>query len=528
MMGEKERTMKKIFLIFAVAVALSSSAFGEEIMYVTSPDGLRVRSEPSLSAKTVNALYYGEYVLVDKIGELATIDGITANWVKVKFYDEDGYPEVNGWVFGGYLSYERQLKADVFDFIKSYFERSKKDYYHAPYFPTEYNTFYYREEEDWENEVGYDCALENLCQKDYYPEREAVTIRECMYYQPPVAALIVSSLCILPAGTKIKLRETGEYGIKDGVLFPIYEFESRDEEGYCVEGYIRGIDITSTQHTSSVSDGKGGKYTLYYQRALKSVNSDSYGYSKEKIDKALNATWTYEGADFKMNKVVIIDPSGKRYDVELKTEATSLRLEYPLNMKNPVLFLKENFFSGGMGGGYFSTKLSTLEAKSDGRAYLREICEYGYTSADVGYEGMAYHYFKNDGAVVYEYQTDEMGNVEHNRHKYYVRISNFPYSFWNGETVVGEPQGKSQTLEVGQYANPVCRLKMRSSPSLSAGKINTLEAGTLLQVVEVGSKVSIDGVTANWVKVKAVNDGRFVEGYSTNGITGWVFGGYLD
>ena len=81
--------MKRLFLILSAAVALSSVAFGEEIMYVTSPDGLRVRSEPSLSAKTINALYYGEYVLVDKIGELATIDGITANWVMVKFYDED-------------------------------------------------------------------------------------------------------------------------------------------------------------------------------------------------------------------------------------------------------------------------------------------------------------------------------------------------------------------------------------------------------------------------------------------------------
>ena len=157
--------MKKIILSFLIAVCMGFAAFGEEIMYVTSPDGLRVRSEPSLSAKKIDTLYYGEYVLVDKIGELATIDGITANWVKVKFYDEDEDPEANGWVFGGYLSYERQLKGDVFDFIKSYFERSKKNYYLAPYFPTEYNTFYYREEEDWENEVGYNCALENLCQR---------------------------------------------------------------------------------------------------------------------------------------------------------------------------------------------------------------------------------------------------------------------------------------------------------------------------------------------------------------------------
>ena len=486
-----------------------------------------MRSAPSLQAKTIDTLYYGEYVLAAEKGAQATIDGITANWGKVNFYDEDEFPERNGWVFGGYLSKEPQLKSDVFDFLKSYFEKSGKDYYRAPYFPEEYNTFYYRTEEDWENEPGYDCALENLCQENYYPEKKAVTIRDCMYYQPPVAACLVGSLRIIPAGTQIKLLwKTKAYGIKGGVLFPIYEFETVDGYTHAM-GYIRGIDITAPTLTSSVSDGKGGSYTLRYQRALKSVNSHECGYSKEEIEKALNNTWTYEGAElkggFKMTCVLITDPSGKIYDSGLDTEAHTLELEYPLNMKNPVLFLKENLFSGGMGGGYISTRLSTAKLLLTGsRIVFDKVFEYGYLSVD----GMAYHYFTENGAVVYEYQTDEIGNVEHNRHKYYVRKSNFLYSFWDDETIDGEPAGKSQTLKVGQYAATVCRLKMRTRASLSAEKICTIEGGTLLQVTEVGSKATVDGVTANWVKVRPVNAVRSAEGCDIG--TGWVFGGYLE
>ncbi len=518
-------------------------------MYVTSPNGLRVRSEPSLSSKTIDALYYGEYVLVDKVGEKTTIDGITANWIRVKFYDDDEFPEANGWVFGGYLSKEQpELGKDAFSFIKDYFKRSKKDVYLASFFPEEHGTVYFRNEANWENQhPDYDCALENLCQENYYPDSKAVTIRECMYYQPPVAACLVGSIAMLPEGTQIELSETGEYGEKAGVLFPIYWFNGKDEKtGYQIEGYIRGIDITSTKHTSSVSDGRGGKYTLYYQRALKSVNSDNCGFNKSEVDDALGHYFTYEMSylkgGFKMSCIVITDPAGKRYDVDPESlknstsemgNAHSMALEYPLNMKNPVLFLKESFFGGGMGGGYFSEKLSTAELKNGG-AILRKTFEHGYLSVDAGLDGMAYHYFSKSGAFVYEYQTDEMGNVEHNRQIFYEQKENSPYAFWDGESISREPQGKSQTFKKGQYVNPICRLKMRMSPVLSASTICLLKPGTLLKIVEVGDKETIDGISANWVKVQPVNDDVSVEGeilkesFPAEETSAWVFGGYLE
>ena len=520
--------MKKLILILTAFVALCFTAAAEDIMYVNSPDGLRVRSEPSLSAKILDTLYYGEYVIVGKIGDEATIDGITANWINVDFFDEDEFPERNGWVFGGYLSRSEPDLGNTVDFIKSCFKNSRKRFFLAPYFPDEEDTVYPGNEDDWD----FDCALENLCQKDYYPENKGVTLRECLFYMPPVAANNAGYLSILPAGTKLQLSKTEEYGIKDGVLFPIYEFycEDPENEGCSLWGHIRGIDITGIQHVSSVSDGKGGCYTLYYQRALKYLN----GRNHEKVKEALDNTWTYEGAylrdGFRMNAVLITDPDGDCHDAgDIGTDANTLELEYPLNMKEPVLFLKENHFYGGMGGGYFSTKLYTAEPAGS-LLFLREAFEYGYTSADAGYDGMAYHYFTNSGAVVYEYQTDETGNVERNRQRWYVLLPDSSYVMKETYTTNGEPEPKrtGKLLKKGQYVNPVCRLKMRSAPNLYADKINTLKAGTLLQIIEVGSKATIDGISSSWVRVESVNKGRFVEGYSTEDVTGWVFGGYLE
>ena len=187
-----------------------------------------------------------------------------------------------------------------------------------------------------------------------------------------------------------------------------------------------------------------------------------------------------------------------------------------------------------MGGGYLSTKLSTLEAKSDGRAYLREICEYGYLSVDAGFDGMAYHYFTKNGVITYEYQTDEMGKVETNRQKSYKQKDSSPYAFVFDDERNGEPQGKSQTLKVGQYVNTVCRLKMRQSPDRYSRTLLILKPGTLLKVVEVGERQTIDGLSANWVKVEPVNDDKSVEGnvikdfLPAEETAAWVFGAYLE
>ena len=329
------------------------------------------------------------------------------------------------------------------------------------------------------------------------------------------------------------------WGIEDGTLFPIYTID--------YESYIRGIDVTGSDCVSQASDGKGGFHTLVYQPILEDTTIDDvHEFNNrwdekrtlaEELEKYFSYEMTYEGkylrGGLEMKFAEYTDPNGKKYSVHLNEKANRYKLLFPLNMDKPVPILQADSFSGGMGGGYLSTKLSTLEAKSDGRAYLREICEYGYLSVDAGFDGMAYHYFTKNGVITYEYQTDEMGKVETNRHKTYQQgITS--YAFVLDDERNGEPQGKSQSLKVGQYVNTVCRLKMRQSPDRYSRTLLILKPGTLLKVVEVGERQTIGGLSANWVKVEPVNDEKSVEGYvikdslPAEATAAWVFGAYLE
>ena len=111
--------MKKIFLILAAVLALSSVAFADksrfyeggnviDTMYVDSEDGLRARDFPSLKSARLCSLPHRLPVKVVAVGREETIDGITAPWVEILLprYEWKGEAEF-GWVFGGYLSGEQ-------------------------------------------------------------------------------------------------------------------------------------------------------------------------------------------------------------------------------------------------------------------------------------------------------------------------------------------------------------------------------------------------------------------------------------
>ena len=94
--------------------AASASRFYEDgrvrdTMYIDSPEGLRVRGEPSLSAEKRCAVPHRLPVKVVALGAEATIDGITAPWVEILIprYEWQGEEAEYGWVFGGYLSEEQ-------------------------------------------------------------------------------------------------------------------------------------------------------------------------------------------------------------------------------------------------------------------------------------------------------------------------------------------------------------------------------------------------------------------------------------
>jgi hypothetical protein len=62
-------------------------------------------------------------------------------------------------------------------------------------------------------------------------------------------------------------------------------------------------------------------------------------------------------------------------------------------------------------------------------------------------------------------------------------------------------------------------LRVRTSSSLGATVVGTLKKHEQVEILErSASKVTIDGITAYWYKIRR----------SADGLEGWCFGGYLD
>ena len=545
---------KFIFVLLLVFCAFS--AFAEEYrgMYVNSREGLNIRKSPSMSAEKIKALKYGEYIGVVEEGEIVTIDGIKAPWTKILIdYDgNDAAEDYNnyGWVFGGYLQEKCPMtESEIIEYLKR-LSKSNEDFLSSEYFPE--NRVEYMRGKEWEC-PDFSRALPNYtCNYfDYETHKEVVAIRDCYYYEEPVAAEAYGGLRFVKAGTKLKVSRVADWGIKRLIkkyeekmtLFPIYQLE--DEFGG--NAYILGTDVTGSNCVSRAGDGKGGFHTLVYQPVLEdisisnvhnNVESADCSTTHEGLERYFSSEALYEGrwlrGGFETNFAEYSDPKGEKYPFDINSRAGRLKLLYPLNMENPMPILQEDSFKGGMGGGYYQSILKTISKTMAHTGYLDYVCSYGYTSADAGFEGMAYHYFTRNGFVVYEYQTDEMGKVKLNRQEAYQREGTFPYKFSHEDVELCEPQGKSQSLKVGQYVNPICRLKMRQSPDRYSRTLLILKPGTLLKVVEVGERETIDGLSANWVKVEPVNDEKSVEGYviknwlPAEATAAWVFGAYLE
>ena len=109
--------MKKIsafilsaFFLCSAAPALTSGYFKKhkniDVLYVDSPEGLRIRSTPDLGGKKTGVLFDRMSVRVKSVGPEVTIDGIKSNWIKILLPIETlkNNEESYGYVFGGYLT----------------------------------------------------------------------------------------------------------------------------------------------------------------------------------------------------------------------------------------------------------------------------------------------------------------------------------------------------------------------------------------------------------------------------------------
>jgi hypothetical protein len=131
--------MKKIIIIFLIVILsnctkkenaetidanqqmdMSETQVTNKIMYVDSPEGLRVRNAPGTSGERIALLDDKmEVLLIQEDENEVNIDGIKGKWVLIKYND------IEGWVFSGFLSLTEPLRGildnrqDIFNTINN-------------------------------------------------------------------------------------------------------------------------------------------------------------------------------------------------------------------------------------------------------------------------------------------------------------------------------------------------------------------------------------------------------------------------
>ena len=82
--------------------------------------------------------------------------------------------------------------------------------------------------------------------------------------------------------------------------------------------------------------------------------------------------------------------------------------------------------------------------------------------------------------------------------------------------VTSWPRRAPKQLNTGEEARVLENLRLRESPNTTAATITTMEQGSKVTILEIGSNAVIDGITAPWIKVQ-----------TPDGNIGWCFGLYL-
>ena len=117
-----------VFVVIGGAILFSQIKDFPKTMYVNSKEGLRKRTEPSLTSKRIGILPNGARIVVlERSTSAETIDGMTDYWYKTDggMFDGKWYKET--WVFGGYLS--EMLPLDVPAILGRWDDKEKEDMY---------------------------------------------------------------------------------------------------------------------------------------------------------------------------------------------------------------------------------------------------------------------------------------------------------------------------------------------------------------------------------------------------------------
>ncbi len=109
--------MNKIILAFSfLLVTLTLSGAAGEAMTINAQSGILLWSEPDQSSSMVSALSNGAKVVeIERTPQPATINGITAVWIHVR------YGSISGWLFSGQLdSYHNQASGLFFSNLRKH------------------------------------------------------------------------------------------------------------------------------------------------------------------------------------------------------------------------------------------------------------------------------------------------------------------------------------------------------------------------------------------------------------------------
>lgn len=97
--------MKLVALMALLGVALSAQEFG----YVNDND-VRLRDAAGQSSSIIAKLSIGQKVEIVEVGEADNIGGVEDNWLRINTPGVIGKPNKTGWMWGGYISREFQVK----------------------------------------------------------------------------------------------------------------------------------------------------------------------------------------------------------------------------------------------------------------------------------------------------------------------------------------------------------------------------------------------------------------------------------
>ena len=98
--------------IILILVLLQNLSFGQieisvnnDILYVNTKSGIKLRNEPNNSAEYLNIIQYGDSIrFLENSGYTEVIENRLGNWIKVEFENKMGF------IFSGYVTKSKPLK----------------------------------------------------------------------------------------------------------------------------------------------------------------------------------------------------------------------------------------------------------------------------------------------------------------------------------------------------------------------------------------------------------------------------------